>query len=261
MLQAYFDESGTHSGSPVLSVAGYIASDEQWRHFEREWANVLKRSGHSQGKPFHMTDFECRHRLYREWSDEKRQWTIRRLIGIIKRRVRYGFSSSIEMAAYEELIGAPLRMQGKTSLDGAHSAYSLCLADCLKQFEFWANKQSVSDRVAYFFEAGAGFGNDVTRMMSEISSSPRESARFRFGSWSFAEKSKVLPLQAADINAYESLKYWRNELFSDKTRSLRRSFESLLQIPQFGQYIDRADLLRLISQVVSDSAIRDKQEC
>jgi len=36
-LTAYFDEAGTHKGSPAVAVAGYIGHDRDWRVFESEW--------------------------------------------------------------------------------------------------------------------------------------------------------------------------------------------------------------------------------
>jgi hypothetical protein len=41
-MTAYFDESGTHGAeSPVVLVAGFIASPEQWTLFERDLSLLL----------------------------------------------------------------------------------------------------------------------------------------------------------------------------------------------------------------------------
>jgi len=41
-LTAYIDESGTHDGSPVTVIAGYLSIPERWAAFEMEWAGFLE---------------------------------------------------------------------------------------------------------------------------------------------------------------------------------------------------------------------------
>ena len=36
-FEAYFDESGTHEGSPILAVAGYFGTHDQWNVFLDKW--------------------------------------------------------------------------------------------------------------------------------------------------------------------------------------------------------------------------------
>src|SRR4051812_39914219 len=36
-LQAYLDESGTHQGAPILSVAGYFGTQDQWNKYLGHW--------------------------------------------------------------------------------------------------------------------------------------------------------------------------------------------------------------------------------
>ena len=45
MMEAYFDESGTHDGSPVACVAGYLLTEDNARHFNREWNRDLSEFG------------------------------------------------------------------------------------------------------------------------------------------------------------------------------------------------------------------------
>jgi len=37
MFSVYFDESGTHSGSPVFVVAGLLSPDQQWEKLTKSW--------------------------------------------------------------------------------------------------------------------------------------------------------------------------------------------------------------------------------
>jgi hypothetical protein len=54
--QVYIDESGSHDGSPALSVAGYIFERDSAAKFSGEWKTLLQ----EYGLPFfRMTD--CAH--------------------------------------------------------------------------------------------------------------------------------------------------------------------------------------------------------
>lgn len=52
--EVYIDESGTHDGSPVMCVAGYLFLKAGANRFTREWGKVLKRE---KIPFFHMVDF------------------------------------------------------------------------------------------------------------------------------------------------------------------------------------------------------------
>ena len=41
MFNAYYDESGTHNGSPITVLGGFLGEAIQWAEFEREWRKVL----------------------------------------------------------------------------------------------------------------------------------------------------------------------------------------------------------------------------
>jgi hypothetical protein len=54
MYTAYYDDSGTSHDTLAVVVGGFLATDEQWRYFERNWNQTLQRFGISL---FHMKDF------------------------------------------------------------------------------------------------------------------------------------------------------------------------------------------------------------
>ena|ERR1700757_1451487 len=42
MLGAFFDDSGTHAGSPVVVMGGLLGTAPQWNHFAENWTALLK---------------------------------------------------------------------------------------------------------------------------------------------------------------------------------------------------------------------------
>ncbi len=40
LVGAFFDDSGTHDGSPVLALGGVLGTGEQWDAFEKAWQKL-----------------------------------------------------------------------------------------------------------------------------------------------------------------------------------------------------------------------------
>ena len=55
-LYGYFDDSGTHTRSPIVLWGGLIGYDEQWEYLEREWMKPLGDRGLAS---FHMAECEA----------------------------------------------------------------------------------------------------------------------------------------------------------------------------------------------------------
>lgn len=109
----YFDASGHPSDRPIVAVAGFIASEQQWLSFERAWEDALAR--YSLGDVFHMTDFEKQKR-------KDRGKVLDCLTDIINSHTAGHFSCAVEMAAYrkvnelyplEEVVGTPYAIAGR----------------------------------------------------------------------------------------------------------------------------------------------------
>lgn len=49
MLEAFLDESGTHKGSHIVAVAGWVAHHGYWKKFLSQWGD----------RPFHAKDSKC----------------------------------------------------------------------------------------------------------------------------------------------------------------------------------------------------------
>jgi hypothetical protein len=113
MMEAYFDESGTHAGSPVMCVAGYLLSEEQALHLDREWAETLTEFGVS---CFHMAD--CAHSVeeFIGMDPRKRKDLLVRLIGIINRRVEIGIAVSISETDFGRIDAPKWKRGGPYSL-------------------------------------------------------------------------------------------------------------------------------------------------
>jgi hypothetical protein len=216
MFTAYFDESGIHGGSLTLSVAGYLSSDLLWGQFEEEWQSVLNREGLPY---FHMVEFENRQGYYRAWDEQRRHSVLRDLFGIIQRNTIIPIASS-------------LKLEDARFLDDyqpPNSPYTFCVQECMKKVGQWAWACGYSGNVAYVFEHGAGYGNELDQLRKIIAADETRKRRLCFGSWVFGDKKEILPLQAADILAYESYKEMLSGVVPDeRQRPTRTSLRLLL---------------------------------
>jgi hypothetical protein len=238
MLVGYFDESYTHPPSPrVYTLAGYISTDKQWVKFEREWGQVLSDAA----IPFfHMTTFEARRKEYAGWSNEKRIQILRRLHAIIKKRVFAGFAVSVVMSDYEEIMSDEV-----IGYFGNH--HQFVTIACMQYISNWLRTQNYKEPISYVFESGSGFDADVVRLIESIINDEKVADVYLAGSCTIENKRMLLPLQAADILAYEVTKVHAREIDNGNTRPIRQSIRNL-RLPSFNEwyYFTKNELLAKI---------------
>ncbi|MGA9996251.1 MAG: DUF3800 domain-containing protein [Pyrinomonadaceae bacterium] len=235
-FSAYFDESGTHD-SRILTVAGYVATVEQWAEFAREWNEVLKKEG---VKIFHMKDFENGYGEFTEekgWTKERKINFQNRLIGIIKRRVTTGVYTSVDILAYEELMTGWRRTKNG-------SPYNFCVTACIGQIGLLWSYFKREEPIAYVIEHGAGYNHEVSEAFRLTFVDEQRRHMFRLGSLTFETKDRAVQLQAADMLAYEA---WKDDCNSyllqpNERRKRRVSIGKLTQAPHMRLYFGRAEL-------------------
>jgi Protein of unknown function (DUF3800) len=257
MFTFYCDDSGTHPESDVAVAGAYIATAEQWAELKRNWDETNRRERFG---VFHMADFVARQQQFAlpEWKDEgKRERTIGALIGAIKTRVRYGIAGVVEKSAYDELVPADLRKRlGKNH-------YTFALRQCIAALEKWRRSYGHTDPIQYVFDRlpkGQGRTAEINSVF-QIMESGGEDAMARYGleagGWSFQDKTDVVQLQAADIWAYENLRYVRDWYLPESEERPRRSYLALRKAPGVVRYHNRRTLTELV-QAIRES---DTHEC
>src|SRR5947209_13338990 len=73
----------------------------------------------------------------------------------------------------------------------------------------WAVATDPRDPITYFIDKFDD-REDVAYFMNTIKSSPNRAAEFRMHDWHWASTARCVPLQAADVLAYEAQKEWVN---------------------------------------------------
>lgn len=221
LIRTYVDDSGTDSGSPVAVAACFVSDVRRWTVFEAEWNAALETAGVRE-TGFHMADFVA-HRPPFDWDEEKRNRTMRQLVGIVNHNVLAGMATAVIKADYDRLVGGRLREK----LGNLH--YTFAVQGCLAYIEKWLKTTTILQPVAYFFDWTED--RECKRAINDLFDSIlRHDLAAHFGvepyGWGFYNRKLVVPLQAADILAWEARKYIQTSQFTGSKP--RGSFQSMV---------------------------------
>lgn len=216
LSHVYLDESGTHDDSPNMTMAGYLFRADQAQRFTRDWAKDLKRIGLPCA---HMTDCANGYGDYRDMELEERIQSEKLLIQHIKRRSLFGFGVSLDPHYYAKAVD---------DIKGAPSAYTFCVLSCITMVRRWIERTNYDGKIAYFFEAGHRHANEADQFMNDIpANGPERMKKFAYLSHTFIDKREALPLQAADMLAWQSC-HFKNRFDQGFTKA-RADFLALVR--------------------------------
>jgi Protein of unknown function (DUF3800) len=233
VLKVYMDESGTHDGSDVVTVAAYIAKPRVWMDFTKRW-NLAKRPI----RVFHAVDCANLKEEFEGWDPIERDKYVAKILPVIgDTEMLLPLAAGIVLKDYDMLLppSDPVR-------DMLGNPYGACFHWVVQTLlESLAQRGDSTQRIAFFHEINQ-FKEDALRTFDLIKERyPGRSLTLTFGT-----KQDYVPLQSADILAYESMKRLRQA----KDRPERRAF-SALKIRGRGRlmYYDKVNLPGLISKM------------
>jgi Protein of unknown function (DUF3800) len=214
IMEAYFDESGTHAGSPFLCVAGYLFKKGNAHALDIAWREMLQ----EKSLPFfRMSD--CAHGTgpFQGWSKIDTTDLEIRAINLVKAYAAYGFAASVVMDDFHLIPNLGL----------FDTAYSFA---CLQMFlgvKYWADNNDFHGDVNYVFESGAQHQSEANAFMQNVFEHPQMRLDFRYSSHTFADKANVSQLQCADLLAW----HWftHNQRGRRGEVAKRKDFRSLLE--------------------------------
>lgn len=209
VFKVALDESGTHDDSPVVVVAGYLAKPPEWRDWTKKW-NLVKRPI----RIFHAVDCQNLKGEFKGWKPDERDAYVRNLLPVIAAAPLAGIVTGIDKAAFNAAMQDHpdlRRMFGNT--------YTACFQWAVQHILAIAHRYQNTDRVAFVHEINNMKGDAVSAL--DFIGTYHNPGKNKI-TLSFAGKDDFVPLQAADILAYEGNKRLRN--LSGKPR---RSWDAL----------------------------------
>lgn len=223
MFTSYFDASIAHKEG-VTIVAGWLSTIAEWEQFDIDWRLLLARYDVPY---FHMNEFAHSTGAFSSWKgrEVKRENFIKKAIGIIKDRVRYGAAMVIEHGTFDE-VNSLYQLS-----ENYGNPYSLAGRHCVAEVHKWLEKNGYEPPIEYIFEDGdVGKGQLIELMeKSELPLPLFKPSRDR------KTKSGIVPglrpLQAADLTAYELLKGFKTGEHAPRYKH-RESLKALVRIPK-----------------------------
>jgi len=235
---ANIDESGTHIGASHTAVSSVLGSARTWQDLAPLWQDVLNKYAIAY---FHATEFNCGTGQCASLSQQERIACVKELISIAS-------NCDLEYVAYvieEKVFGSATRMYTNLNL----SVYDYLLSTCICDLEI---RGELEDSVAMyvFIEDGCPLSKNLSKLLMKAASMrPRRSFKV-IGHISHENKKKYVPLQVADIIAYESFKYFQNSS-QEPSRPIRLSFEKIIKGNPLRPYLIGEDWLNLDLEKVS----------
>jgi hypothetical protein len=198
-LYAYMDESGTHATAPFLTVAAYIATPADWQEWAPEWQFM-----NFPIKVFHSTDCNARQGEFDGWSREIRDQHVRGLLSVIANRPIAGCVIGLDMVAFDSAMKNHPELRRMFS-----TPYIACFQWVIQTIMDFANRMSGGRGASVsFFHENNDYEMQAHKAFKWLKEG--EDPKKVLGSLTFNSKQAFVPLQAADILAYEGFRVMQN---------------------------------------------------
>ena len=251
MATAYLDESKDGQEKRVFVIAGYIGHDEDWDQLWTKWSRLLKTFAIPE---FHASDCEKGSKRFFGMSKKRRESIQREFIHLLSDTENglAGHLSAIELEPYVRLrprfksarkIPPGLAISG--SLD---DPYYLGLQLAVERIARGAALVlPPEEKIEFVFDESA-LGGRVPSLFDSIKNAKNLGAwTSRLGGVQLRSSAECLPLQAADLWAYEGFRFSEHR-FAGKAAEERWQYSALEGSIAWGSasYFDEAGLLKVL---------------
>jgi hypothetical protein len=198
MLGAFFDDSGTHAGSPVVAIGCLLGTDHQWDAFATAWTALLEHP--LPGKPklsqFHLSPCRAAKGEFRDYNIAERDHITRLFRDIILDLEMVTLAAAVNRIAWDELVVGEIA-------EHVGAPEELCFYKCVESVISTIRMRKPGEQVAMCFDQGTKAKLDwwTRAYMAHAERYPELATMF------FAPVSKVVALQGADMIATETYQF------------------------------------------------------
>lgn len=252
-LTAYIDESGTHNGSPVTIMAGWIGKAGRWHQFDQRWNRLLSKQGLSY---VHAKDLAQGSRLFKDhndWPHDRRNKLFHRFGRLAFRHALFGLTITLRNNDYDQVYKSPLKREPKKLQ--LSTAYGICFQYFINSTFLHLSELGLNDNlnINFIFEDGHRHADNALQMYQTgfRKYAPKERVEAVKGV-SFLNKREFPALQAADFLAYRAFQV------EDKGRfEASRGHPSHVGCPTIPEAGEDAPLYRIALSIHDLEKMRD----
>jgi hypothetical protein len=220
-VEGYFDLSQRNTKSVVV-MAGYVSTVSNWVEFSEKWTRTIRKAGIP---CFHMTDFVARVPPFDHLSESERGRLMRRLVRLINKYALASFDMAIHKPDFEKVFG-----KHRKAVPTPWTYLSLMVLGGVRK---WSLMSGRTKPIPYIFDRGDRYSDEFKKGFDKvIAVSPNYANHMLIGDFVLADRCKRIPLQAADVLAWETWRY-RCSTLTQENPVLRKSYEALLKTPKF----------------------------
>jgi hypothetical protein len=194
MMKAFFDETGTHDGSDITGIGGFVGTAEAWEKLEPKWLEVLAEFADKGVSWFHMSEAVAQ----RGQFDRIEKPTLSYLIA--------GLSKSLGEFPLTPFFSAVVSDDWGVVKDAEFSKrfprpIDLCFENLVRHLWLWARAYAGGEAVVPVF----AYSQDLSAGMAAIWHAYGAHDWFRniLGPIAFGHPQQIIPLQAADLLAHQ----------------------------------------------------------
>lgn len=197
VIHCFFDDSGKESdpSNRIVVIAGYMAAgDSAWSFLTQLWGNLLLKHGVSW---IHMKDLMPNQGEYKalNWDWTKKRAVLDEFIKAIKVSQLVGFGVALDADAWRAIPKAITQAEGNVQ--------QFCFMRIMRLIADRMKIARPDDWISLYYDCDEGF--TPSRFQKFIGLRKREpDVDHYFRSFSIAEPKSFLPLQAADLLAWEA---------------------------------------------------------
>ena len=205
VLVGYFDESGIGARDKLTTVSGIVADSVIWGRLERPWRKGLGPSGPTPGvKWFHSVACEHGEGQFARIDEPFRSALVYRLSTELGKLPGQGFASGV---VRDDWQFAPDALKRRNLND----PYFFALELCLQQISSYSKSHCDGEPIALVFAKQQQYQAGANRLHDFYQSASHLHGFSGIGSISWSEPRLIVPLQAADMLAYEVYRYWLSQ--------------------------------------------------
>jgi hypothetical protein len=246
LLRGYIDES---YDSRVFTLSCLMATSHDWMWIESAWKKVLrhknkelKRAGRQQISRYHATDCNGRRNEFQGWSSEEQVAFVKELLSVFRKFMTNSVAYSIPIADFVAVFP-------RTEANPLPQMYGFLVKFLMTEINIQIAEIGVGHRLKplniTLFHDRSSFDVIILDAFNQMIADPTFTGQKMFSSVRSTGWETCIPLQAADLIAYELFKDVSGKIAG---RQRRKSLESILSSNMFGgraQIFDRKSLTSL----------------